>query len=78
MGTELTHPLFEETVFGKIFCDSGLVSEGPYRVAVGFGLELVIPQFFQMIPMHFDFGFPIFSDDQDDEEVFSFNFGMSF
>jgi outer membrane protein insertion porin family len=77
-GTELTHPLYEEVVYGKLFCDSGIVDEGPYRVAVGFGLELVIPQLFQMIPMHFDFGFPVYSDDQDDEEVFSFSFGMTF
>ncbi len=76
-GTEMVHPLFEETIYGKIFCDSGLVSEGPYRVTVGFGLELVIPQLFQMIPMHFDFGFPLLSDDKDEEELFSFNFGSS-
>ncbi|MBN2375631.1 MAG: outer membrane protein assembly factor BamA [Sedimentisphaerales bacterium] len=77
-GTELTHPLFEEVIFGKLFCDTGTVSEGTYRVAVGFGLELVIPQLFQMIPMHFDFGFPVYQDDEDEEEVFSFSFGLSF
>jgi len=77
-GTELTHPLYEEVVYGKIFCDTGIVEEGPYRAAVGFGLELVIPQLFQMIPMHFDFGFPVYSDDKDDEEVFSFSFGLTF
>ena len=77
-GTELTHPLFEETLYGKIFCDSGLVSEGPYRVSVGFGVELVVPQLFQMIPMQFDFGFPIFQDDKDEKEMFSFTFGMTF
>ncbi len=77
-GTEITHPLFEEVIFGKLFCDTGVVSEGPYRVAVGFGLELVVPQLFQMIPMHFDFGFPVYQDDEDEEEVFSFSFGLSF
>ena len=77
-GTELTHPLFEETLYGKIFCDSGLVSEGPYRVSVGFGIELIVPQLFQMVPMQFDFGFPIFQDDKDEKERFSFTFGMTF
>jgi len=77
-GSELTHPLYEETVYGKLFCDTGLVSEGPYRVTVGFGLELVIPQLFQMVPMHFNFGFPVYKDDKDDEELFSFSFGMNF
>ena len=76
-GTELTHPLYEETIYGKIFCDSGLISEGPYRVSVGFGLELVIPQLFQMIPMNFNFGFPLVTDENDDEELFSFSFGGS-
>jgi len=28
--------------------------------------------------LHFDFGFPVMSDDKDDEEVFSFSFGMTF
>ena len=65
-------------IFGKLFCDTGLVSEGPYRVTVGFGLELLIPQLFQTIPMNFDFGFPVYSDDKDDEQVFSFSLGMSF
>jgi len=77
-GAELTHPLHEEVIFGKIFFDTALISEGPYRMTVGFGLELLVPQLFQMIPMHFDFGFPIASDEKDDQEVFSFSFGMSF
>ncbi len=77
-GMELTHPLFEETLFGKLFLDSGMVSEGGLRASVGFGLEIVIPQLFQTIPMDFYFGFPILDDDQDDEEVFSFTFGMGF
>ncbi len=77
-GTEVTHPLFEETLYGKVFCDSGVVSEGRYRVTIGFGLELVVPQLFQMVPMHFDFGIPILRDDEDEEEVFSFSFGLTF
>jgi len=78
VGTELTHPLFEETIFGKLFCDTGMVSEGPYRVSVGFGIEFVVPQLFKMVPMHFDFGFPLIRDDMDEEELFSFTFGLSF
>ncbi|MBN1437737.1 MAG: outer membrane protein assembly factor BamA [Sedimentisphaerales bacterium] len=78
MGTELSHPLFEETFYGKLFIDTAIISEGPYRVTAGFGLELLVPQLFQTIPMHFDFGFPIYSDDKDDEQVFSFSFGLNF
>ena len=78
VNTELTHPIFEEVIFGKVFCDSGVVTEGRYRVTVGFGLELLVPQLFQMVPMHFDFGFPVVWDDKDDKQVFSFSFGLSF
>ena len=78
-GMDLTHPLFEETLYGKIFCDGCMIDDGPGRVSVGFGIELVIPQLFQMIPMEFDFAFPIASDKENDEEqMFSFNFGMGF
>ncbi len=77
-GTELNFPLYEETFFGKIFCDAGMVTEGPLRVTVGFGLDILVPQLFQMIPMQFDFGFPVYSDDEDDEQVFSFSFGVTF
>ena len=75
---ELTHPLFEETLYGKLFCDTGFLEEGPYRITVGFGIELLVPQLFQMVPMHFDFGFPVKLDDKDEEEVFSFSFGLNF
>jgi len=30
------------------------------------------------VPMVFDFGFPLASDDQDDARVFNFSFGASF
>lgn len=78
INTELVHPLVEKTIFGKVFCDTGIIDEGPYRATVGFGFELLVPQLFQMVPMHFDFGFPLNFDDEDDREVFSFNFGMTF
>lgn len=77
-GTEVTHPLFEETLFGKVFVDSAYVSEGSYRVSAGFGIELLIPQFFQQIPMNFDFGIPLKKDDEDETQLFSFNFGINF
>ena len=44
---------------------------------LGFGLRVHI-NFFGPVPMVFDFGFPIASDDQDDTRVFNFSFGASF
>ncbi len=42
-----------------------------------FGLRVVI-NFLGPVPMVFDFGFPLASDDQDDTRVFNFSFGASF
>jgi len=75
-GTEITHPFLEDVIYGKLFCDSGVVDEGPYRVGLGFGLELWIPQF--PVPMQFNFGFPVLFDDKDEKEVFSFSMGFTF
>ncbi|KPK72226.1 MAG: hypothetical protein AMJ79_15900, partial [Phycisphaerae bacterium SM23_30] len=75
-GMELIHPFYEEGIYGKLFCDSGLLSEGPYRVSLGLGLELVIPQMY--IPLQFNFGFPVILDDKDEREVFSFMMGITF
>ncbi|MCP4710773.1 MAG: outer membrane protein assembly factor BamA [Planctomycetes bacterium] len=75
-GTEITHPFLEDVIYGKLFCDTGLVEEGPYRVAVGFGLELWIPA--MPVPMQFNFGFPVLFDDKDEREVFSFSMGFTF
>ena len=75
-GTEIVHPFLEDVIYGKLFCDSGLVDEGPYRVAAGFGLELWIPQ--MPIPMQFNFGFPVLFDDKDEKELFSFSMGFTF
>lgn len=77
-ATELTHPLYEEVIFAKLFCDSAIISEGPYRVTVGLGIELLLPQLFQMVPMQFNFAFPLKYDDKDEREVFSFSLGMGF
>ncbi len=78
LGSEVSHPLYEEVLYGKVFCDSAYIEEGPVRVTAGIGLEIVIPQLFQMVPMHFDFGVPIVEDDEDENQLFSFNFGMTF
>jgi len=31
-----------------------------------------------MVPMHFDFGFPVLEDDKDEDQLFSFTFGLTF
>lgn len=80
-GAEYSVPLYAETVRGVTFIDMGTVERDfeitSWRVSAGFGLRIIIP-FFGPAPMVFDFGFPLASDDLDDERVFSFSFGASF
>ena len=72
-GTELSVPLYEETIYGKLFCDTALLEEGPYRVAVGVGLEMVIPQMNQ--PIQIKFTVPVAYEDQDGRKGVRFWFG---
>ena len=63
------------------FIDSGTVTEDPgfdqYRVSVGFGVRLYIPQF-GPAPLAFDFAFPVLKEDTDETQVFSFSAEIPF
>lgn len=76
LGTEIEKPLYRDILAGVVFVDSGTVSEDvsfeKYRVAVGCGIRLYIPQLGQA-PLAFDFGFPLQSEDRDNERIFSFS-----
>ncbi|MBU0617346.1 MAG: outer membrane protein assembly factor BamA, partial [Planctomycetes bacterium] len=80
-GGEYSVPIYGKNIRGVTFIDMGTVEEEfeitSWRVGVGFGLRVVI-DFLGPVPMVFDFGFPIASDDQDDTRVFNFSFGASF
>ena len=69
---------FLSTVF---FVDSGTVTDSPgfdeYRVSVGAGLRLYIPQLGQA-PLAFDFGFPVVQQTGDVKKAFSFSIQMPF
>jgi outer membrane protein insertion porin family len=69
---------------GVVFVDTGSVAEdwssseiGDARVAVGFGVRVVVP-FLGPRPVAVDFGFPVVSYDGDEEQVLSFSFGSNF
>lgn len=74
-GPEIHQPLLDETITLVGFVDTGTVTFDPgfeeYRVSVGFGIRLYIPQL-SPAPLAFDFGFPILSQETDRERVFSF------
>ncbi len=77
-GLEVNQPLYEETLFGKLFMDSALIDEGPWRYSVGVGVDIMIPQLLGNVPMQFNLAVPFNEDDQDETQVFSFTFGFRY
>ena len=61
------------TDFGTVESDVALDN---FRVTVGVGLRVVVPAM-GPVPLAFDFGFPIASEDFDDERIFSFYVGIN-
>lgn len=80
-GAEYSFPIYGKNLRGVTFLDMGTVEEEfeitTWRAAVGFGLRVTV-DFFGPVPLVFDFGFPITTDDDDDTRVFNFAFGASF
>jgi len=80
-GAEYSFPVYGKSVRGLLFTDMGTVEEDfeltSWRMTVGLGMRIVV-QYFGPVPLSFDFGFPVASDGDDDEQVFSFSFGATF
>ena len=80
-GLQYEQPLVQNSFSGVFFVDSGTVTEDvgfdQYRVAVGFGIRLYLPQF-GPAPLAFDFAIPILKEDTDETEVFSFSAEIPF
>ncbi len=77
-SAELIVPLYGDSLSSLLFVDSGAIDSGPYRVSVGAGMQLMIPQWFGPVPMRFEFGFPLIKDDGDDTQLFSFSIAQLF
>ena len=81
LGAQYEFPLFEETVTGVVFLDTGTVTNdigfGDYRVSTGVGLRLYIPQL-GPVPIAFDFGFPLVKQTGDDSQLLSFSAELPF
>jgi len=62
------------------FSDFGTVDESvslsKFRTSVGFGFRVVIPAM-GPVPLAFDFAFPVLSEEEDDERIFSFYVGIN-
>ena len=80
-GAEIRQPVFSDIFAVAAFIDSGTVTFDPgfeeYRVSVGVGIRLSIPQL-SPAPLAFDFGFPIVKEDTDEERLFSFSIDLPF
>ena len=77
-GTEVTVPLVGNNFSALFFVDSGAIDSGNYRVAVGTGIQILIPQWFGPVPMRFEIATPLMKDDDDETQVFSFSIGRLF
>jgi len=75
LGAELQRPLVQDVLAGVLFLDTGTVNDDlsidNYRVSVGAGLRISIPQL-GPVPIALDFGFPIVKEATDETRIFSF------
>ena len=77
-GSEVAFPLASDVFQGLLFVDSGTIDTGPYRVSVGTGIQILIPQWFGPVPMRFELSMPVIKDSEDETQVFSFSVGRLF
>ncbi len=76
---EVTIPLIGQNIDGLVFIDSGTIDSGRYRAALGFGIQIKIPQLLgTTVPMRFEIAWPFSKDDSDDTRAFSFTMGGLF
>ncbi len=81
-SVEYMMPLTADDMIKAVaFCDYGTVekditiNKDNFRIAPGFGFRISVPAL-GPAPLAFDFAFPVASADTDDEQIFSFFFGV--
>lgn len=77
-AAEITVPLVGENFGLLLFSDSGTIDTGSYRLSIGTGLEIKVPQVFGNMPIRFEIATPLLKDDEDETQVFSFSGGGMF
>jgi outer membrane protein insertion porin family len=81
LGAQYEFPLVDRFLSMVVFCDSGTILESPgfdeYRVSIGGGIRMHIPQLGQA-PLAFDFGFPVIKEETDKKKMFSFSIQLPF
>lgn len=76
--SEVVVPLIGQNFNGLFFVDTGTVDSGSYRLSIGAGIEIKVPQIFGNVPMRFELGFPLLKSEGDETQVFSFSGGGMF
>lgn len=80
-GAQFEQPLYRDIFSVVTFLDTGTVEEdvgfSDYRVSVGFGLRIRVPQL-GPVPLAFDFAFPIVDEPDDDRRLFTFTADIPF
>ncbi|MFB0524745.1 MAG: outer membrane protein assembly factor, partial [Phycisphaerae bacterium] len=71
-NAEVTVPLIGDNIAALFFIDSGAIDSGPYRMAVGTGIQILIP-WLGTVPMRFELAAPLKRDDDDEIQAFSFS-----
>jgi len=77
-NAEIVFPLVGENFGGLLFVDSGTVETGKYRLSIGTGIQILVPQLFGNVPMRFELASPLLKDDEDETQVFSFSQPLRF
>ncbi len=80
-GVQYEKPIFQNAFSSVFFIDSGTVTNDvgfdEYRVSIGMGVRLYIPQF-GPAPLAFDFAYPILKQESDETQTFSFSAEIPF
>ena len=80
-GAQYEVPVIGEFLSAVTFVDSGTVNNddwlSQYRVGIGAGLRIYIPQFGQA-PIALDFAYPLVKQQNDEEQIFSFTLDLPF
>ena len=80
-GIEVNRPIYQDMIAVVGFVDSGTITEGvsldDYRVSIGTGLRIFLPQLGQA-PLAFDIAYPLVKVDTDDTTWFSFSIDLPF
>ena len=77
-NAEVTVPMVGDSLSSLFFIDSGTIDTGNYRVAIGMGVQIMLPHWFGPMPIRLEFAVPVMKDEDDDTQVFSFSVGRLF